>query len=300
MQTIALAVIACPWHPQRAAAAKRLCESLEGEAYAEHSEVIHGPGPEHCSVWSNKAWDWALKTGADRFLLIQEDAVVAPRFWPKFRAMIEAVPDEVIAMQVIHPIAPHLARLGCNWFATLDAMPGVAWSCTMKTLADFMRWKVEELRPGCDKRVNEDTLFALYCAAHRIPIWHPIPTLSDHDSELPSLVGHDQHTNRNSLVTWRHVTSDGDGLAGLEDARWWAPRNPLVKSGKEALPIPYVGRFYDATPYLYMRWVKDWKEDEADRIECDLVRFSQTPPPSLGGLQVKSVEVEVVDNAPPT
>ena len=167
----------------------------------------------------------------------------------------------------------------------------------MTILARFTDWK-SGLREGADHRMNEDGLFGLFCAANRIPILHPIPTLVDHDSTLPSLVGHDQHTHRNPLVTWRAVTEDGDGLAGLEDARYWAPRNPLIKSGSEAekaMQVPYLGRFYDATPYNYVRFVRDWTEEDADRIERDMVRFSQVPPSVPGGPAVKSVSVEVVD-----
>lgn len=298
-ESIALAIPHCPWSPERVGTMKRLTEALGLPEAASTTDgvapgtpcafyrAIVGPGPQHSSVWSRAAWEWAVGTGASHFLLLQEDALVAPRFWPKYHAMLAALPGEIIAFQANHPVTPHLAQAGCNWYATLDLLVGVAWSCPTETLRSFLDWCRKELKPGAEQRLNEDTLFGLFCATTRRPIWHPIPTLVDHDTSIPSLYGHDDHTHRRPPVTWDAVMDEGQGLAGLEDPRYWVPRNPLADPHASPLAVPYLGRFYNATAGRYARWVRDARPEEADRMARDRVRFSAVPPPSC--LRVESL-----------
>jgi hypothetical protein len=57
------------------------------------------------AVWSESMWTWGVTRNADWFLTLQDDASVAPNFWPILRAILEALPGgaEVLGLQVTHP-----------------------------------------------------------------------------------------------------------------------------------------------------------------------------------------------------
>ena len=246
--TVALAIPHAPWHPERVGSYRRLVETLhESCPTAVQARTVISDGPRHCSVWAVDAWTWAVSTDATHFLLLQDDAVVAPNFWEHLFAILEAVPGSPIGFQAIHPVGPELAKVGIHWYTTLDMMPGVAWACPMPMLREFLQFE------GRESTMNEDTIFALFCAAKGYRIHHPVPTIVDHDSTLTSLYGHDAHTHRNPCVTWRDA--------------------PLPASWALPDDVPHLGRFYQATPYNYVRYVKDWTDADADRIQGDIVQW---------------------------
>lgn len=283
MRTVALAIPHCSWDPERVRTLRRLRSQLEMSDFdvigsvTEDSgwsvlNVFAEPGPSHCSVWSNKMWTWGEETGADDFLTIQDDAIVIPHFWNHFRAMCEALPDEIIGLQAIHPAGPDLARNGCRWYTTRDMLAGVAYRIPRPLLVAFNKWRREQVRPGTEMRINEDNLVALFAVTHGLKIYHPIPTIADHhapEEQIRSNYGHATHGNRNSTVTWRQVEP-------VASAEWWKPR-PAMPPNIEIRDLsewtPHLGRFYLHTTWHLARNIEGWTEEEMRALESDLVRI---------------------------
>jgi hypothetical protein len=94
---------------------------------------------------------------------------------------------------------------------------------------DFLLWR-QELRQGAVESVTEDTLLGCFCLSTGHRIWHPIPTIIDHDTSIESTYGNEAHEHRRPSVTWKDSV--------LADAgEFWRPRS-----------VPHLGRFYASTP----------------------------------------------------
>jgi hypothetical protein len=65
-------------------------------------------------VWSEAMWRWSAETTAEWCLFLQDDASVAPNFWPILRAILNALPEDadVLGLQITHPACPNLAEEG--------------------------------------------------------------------------------------------------------------------------------------------------------------------------------------------
>jgi hypothetical protein len=276
--TIALAIPHCSWDPDRVRTLRRLIEQLRSdEPVGLDVRVFAEDGPAHCSVWSDKMWTWGEEIGADEFITIQDDAVVAPNFWPAMLAMMSAAPREIIGLQAIHPIGPALARNGCNWYTTRDMLAGVAYRIPGPALQVFNHWRHTMLRDGTQRRINEDNIVALFVASTGGRIWHPLPTIVDHHppgEPIKSNYGHDSHANQNGTWTWREAEVPTDPAA-------WMPRNPIPAVNADGSPVAdpppvvHLGRFYQHTPWHLARNVVGWSEDTMRELESDVVRFAQ-------------------------
>lgn len=253
MISLALAIPHTPWIPARVESVRRLREELgymaSGSLYREFTDR------EPNYVWSARMWTWGAETDATHFLTLQDDAIVAPHFWPALRAMIEAVPDQVIGLEVVHRAAPALAAQGHRFFTTTDCLIGVGYVLPTELLRAFFEWRSTALNEGAIEAITEDTLLAIWCMVTGHRIWHPLPTIIDHDTTLESNYGNDSHQNRRPLVRW-----DTHPECPLEHAQNWCQG-----------PAPvHLGRFYQATPGLAAKWVKDYgPEDYARHMRDD-------------------------------
>ncbi len=172
--TIALGIPHTPWVPERAESHLRLMSSLAGQrgglnisSNAFRTFTDREPN----SVWSQKMWRWAVSTGATHFLQLQDDAIVAPNFWPALRAMLEAVPDQVIGLEAAHPLGPEMQRTGRRWYRTRAWLIGVGYVFPVEVLKEFLRWG--EDNPGRIAVTNEDTLASQWACETGWDIWHP-------------------------------------------------------------------------------------------------------------------------------
>jgi hypothetical protein len=285
--TIALAVPWCPWIPERVESMNRLRAAL-GVSQDEKANRLLMPYREFTDrapndEWSEKVWEWLSTTSAEWCLQLQEDALVAPNFWPALHAILEALPEDadVVGLQVPHRAAPSLAREGVRLFTTADALIGVGYVVRRSALFDFLIWRGTQLRAGWRKPVppknlpelTEDTLLGVWCLATGRRIYHPIPTIVDHDVSMQSVWGNDDHPNRVATVRW-----DGDlgnalkrwTPADLEVPAWWCgdqfkhPGDVLRRAA-----IPHLGRFYDATPLLALKWVEGFTTADFQRARVD-------------------------------
>lgn len=272
MVTISLAISHTPWVPERVESMARLRKQLgiapedterpKFQPFANLYLEMTDRAPN--AVWSEKMWWWAVDTGADWCLFLQDDVEVAPNFWPALRAMLQALgpasdigprPVDVMCLEVAQPAAQALYDDGARWLTTSDALIGVGYVIRRKALAEFLEWRASKLKPGAlDKGgLTEDTMLGIWCLVTGRRIWGPLPTIIDHDTTIASTYGNDQHTNRRPLVRWDTV-----GPHDLESKATWTEG-----------PVRHIGRFYEASPYLAMRWVEGLTEADFVRFKAD-------------------------------
>jgi hypothetical protein len=252
---IATCVTHCPWRPERVESMARLRTQLGTQRgrgpYREETE--RAPN----AVWSELQWRWAAGTEARWCAFLQDDAMLAPNWWPALEAMLAAVPDRILGLESVHPATMTLARAGKRWCSTADGLIGVGYVLPRETLREFLTWRAGLLK-GAVEAITEDTLLDVFALSTGRRIWHPIPTIIDHDTSLDSTYGNDAHGFRRPLVKW----SDGDVCGwtsgDLERPEFWAPDG-----------VTHLGRFYAGTHWLCKQWTRDWTAEKQAAAESD-------------------------------
>jgi hypothetical protein len=239
---IALAIPHTPWIPERVVSMDRLRRQLVNRPNYYREFTDREPN----WAWSSKLWQWAIDTGARWLLQLQDDAMVGPEFWGHLREMLAYVPDDIIGLESVHPISRPLYEQGESWYTTSDGLIGVGYLVPVQTLNDFADWRANSLRPGWHGQINEDELINLFCLSTGRLVYHPVPTIIDHDVALASTYGNDLHTHRSPLVTT---------VRGARPTHWY--RGPR--------PVLGMGRFYGMTPATCRRWVKGFSLADYDK-----------------------------------
>ena len=225
--TICLAIPHTPWVPERVESMNRLYNQLAGPGpvrafmdvpYAEFREKAP------ISKWARDLWAWQVAQNTDWCMQLQDDTTVAPRFWPKLQAMLASLPQDagIIGLAATHPLAMEIARRGHRWYRTDAMLIGWAWVIRRPVLQHF-------LSVVTDKPFKcEDEQLGQFADHYGYKVWHPCPTLVDHDTSIASTYQNDAHSTRRPQVTWRDY-----GGASMEDPTWWAPGGL-----PEILPMP--------------------------------------------------------------
>ena len=85
------------------------------------------------------------------------------------------------------------------------------------SLPSFLKWC--DANPGIVAQNNEDSLVNFWAHKLGYDIWHPMPTIINHDLGVPSTYANDAHHEfsmyRRPTVTWRDV----ELRAGMKDTR---------------------------------------------------------------------------------
>lgn len=246
-----LAISHAPWVPERVESMARLVKSLADSNNACLNSDVYRVFDEKAAnhVWSEKMWRWASECDVDWCLFLQDDAVVAPQFWEMLKDITRrAGCHGVIGLQVAHPAAIALDEEGYSHFTSSDALVGVGYAIARDDLVEFLEWRATALNDGAVEKISEDTLIGLWCAVTGRLIYHPIPTIVDHDVTLQSTYGNDAHSNRRSRVRWDSLPK----------------RVALPRDG-----IPHVGCFYGSTPQLAREYVKEIDAETMKRIVSD-------------------------------
>ena len=239
--SIALSITHAPWIPARIAPMSRIVAALawEGPEAADagfkyvHTESTPGPNWK----WGEAQWSWALSTGAGGAIFLQDDTLVpgVPRehvetppprgtFWRYFRAMMLAIGDDtLIGFHTRHPEAQTLALLGRHWISTTELV-GTGYYFPRALLLEFMAWR-EKMGLERVRKIDEDTSIGAWARETKRRIWHPIPTIIDHDTDLASTAGNDRMDERRPAVFWddegwsdEQLASPGFWRAGIKDA----------------------------------------------------------------------------------
>lgn len=222
-----------PWIPARVESMARLERELDIHESIVAARQFTEKAPNW--KWSGDMWRWALAqceaTGASHFLSIQDDARVAPRFWQALRAMVIANPHAALGLEAVHPAGPAIAVRGLRWYSTCAWLIGVAYVLPVRFLRELLVWR--DAQPSWRiRQTNEDTLINDFCGEHGHRVFHPVPTIVDHDVAIASTYENDLDTHRRPTVTWRDGARFGFTEADLERSDWWATGN----STRLALP----------------------------------------------------------------
>jgi len=246
-QSFAVAIPHTPWVSERVESMQRLRKAVGQWVRAEEQDIEYKEFTDRAPnrKWSETMWRWGAQSDATHFLTLQDDVIAAPNFWPALRAMLEAQPDKVICLETVHPAAQALAIDGHRWMTTSDGLVGVGYVLPTALLREFLAWRGSALKEGALSAMTEDTLLALWCMSSGNRVWHPLPTIIDHDTSIPSTYANDEHPNRRPLVRWDTMPE-----APLEHAQNW----------RQGPPAKHVGRLYEATPGLARTWLKDVTE----------------------------------------
>lgn len=231
MVTFALAVPHTPWKAERAASLTRLVDALSPAPSSMLARKVFADREPNWS-WSEKLWTWGVESGATHLLQLQDDVLVGTDFWPHLTAMVEAVPEQIIGLESV-------LAIGSPWYSGTDSLIGVGYVLPCEVATQLLAWRRSQIRAEGWRRINEDQLICLFCFATGRRVWHPVPTIIDHDTELASTYGNDAHTHRRPARS----TVRGD----------LAPPSWAVQA-----EVAHVDRFYQATPSLCRQHVRGY------------------------------------------
>ena len=212
MTNVALGIIHAAHVPGREAQLDRLLCTLNDTTRPIIDERIHSVR-ETPREWARRSWNWALMTGADFSVILNDDVIVAPMFWPALYAMLEVFPRRtVLGLGTVDPAQEEAFKRGERWLNNGHGVVGWAVGMRREEIqllvdeearlpADHRSSGHDECRPDCP-HWHEDSWTNEVLAKHQIPVWHPIPSIVQHDVSLPSLYGNDHHKTRTAPVTW--------------------------------------------------------------------------------------------------
>lgn len=209
----------------------------------------------HVSVWSARMWHGALdrSEGVGHCVFLQDDDRVPLFFGRAIRAIVEAVPDQLIGLHLHHPGARLAAQDG-ERFVTTTSCVGVGYVLPAPLLAHFLAWR-STLDRALVYRTSEDNLLDAWAIHHRRRVWHPVPTVVRPDGTLGSTGGGggrddaDDQYMRGTVLGWEDFS-----VSDLVDSAWWRaglrqPPRHLVFAGiarpgvsRTAMPARFDGQ----------------------------------------------------------
>lgn len=197
---VAIGVPHTPWIQERA----KHIESIRDELvpHENNNDIFYREFYEREPNWSWAArmYDWAISTRCSHFLTVQDDMFLVPDFLEYVERMLHHVPDKVIGLHSVHPLAGAILKDGRRWFRTRCWLVGGAWLCPMSVLRDHREWcKANQERV---KRSNEDSLLNEWLTENGIDVWHPTPTIVSHLTHFKSTYANDTHANRKTEAAW--------------------------------------------------------------------------------------------------
>jgi hypothetical protein len=180
--------------------------------------------------WAPRSWQYAEfgPGGADFHVFLNDDVMPAPSFWGSLQAILKHLPrDVVLGLGTVDPVQRTAHERGERY-----AQAGIVgwgygmWHGVLRKLnEDHSRLAPDHRSPHSHDECpadchwwHEDAWITAFCAEHEYPIWHPVPSILDHDTEMASVYGNDHHAHRRAPVTWAEFT-DYD----LTDADFWRP-----------------------------------------------------------------------------
>lgn len=154
---------------------------------------------EHAQVWARRLWAWAAAQDSPAILL-NDDVTVSPDLVARVDAMTDILPNEIIALHSQLPAARSLAEAGVTWLRSYWCSgPGYVLPRSVSSKLD--EWVGDTAKPILDA-YNEDGYLQMWAWGRRRPIWHCLPALVQHDTEIASTLGYDKHTLRVAVVDW--------------------------------------------------------------------------------------------------
>jgi hypothetical protein len=217
----------CAWSQERYASVNRMLKELP-EATTCSSER-----PEHAYTWARRVWRF-IADDDEATVLLNDDVLLHPEFAEICRAMVAALPGELISLHSNMPGAVEAAKSGhhwcrCYWYTGPGVIVPPAVAQELVEFWDNLPW-------GYATRVNEDVVAILRAWEKQHPIYCAIPAPLIHDTLTSSTLGYNEHANRTPTVPWTEFTPDG---ADLISPDYWAPtgnepfcENPWMPASK--------------------------------------------------------------------
>lgn len=222
--TFALAIPHLPTDAARAANMVALRRWLEVDPKAGHdtpdSRGIAYREFTDKAPWAERSigrWKWALQSGADYFLQLEDDVHGSPVFWAALRAMRGTWPDDIIVLAATHSMGWIVANQGRRSYITPKLL-GWAFCLPGHWLPPLIAFAEQDNRLAqYSKKENacEDTFLADTLFRHGGIFRHPVPTIVDH-LHAKSTNGWDHICNSQASVTWREFSP-----ADLTTPVWW-------------------------------------------------------------------------------
>ena len=218
---IAIAIPHAPWLPERAENMARIRAAL-------HEQRKDVPGVQVQEFTEKAPWPerllrrchWALETGAERMVQLEDDVLLAPRFLRSLSAMHAAWPGDVLCLATTHPMAPLVQQQGRRSYRA-PALRGWGLDLPMSWVGRLVDYaeengRLEAFAKKHGKSACEDDFIIQFLILNDVFPRHPVPTIVDH-RYLPSTnAGFDDHTGTSASVTWR-----GFAEADLVEPEWW-------------------------------------------------------------------------------
>jgi hypothetical protein len=201
-------------------------ENILGTFHAARAEkpfVRVSEKPEHSYAYARGLWRWASYQDADVCLLLNDDITIHPHILKVVKAMVEAVPGEILSLHAQGSDAAAALERGCSWIRSYDLTgpANVMTPAQARELAEF--WEDTPDLAGPTGRgvldINEDNVASQWAYAHQRPMWLALPAPVAHDRSIPSTLGYDHHTLRETSVDWREYRIEMTSVA------WWTPKN---------------------------------------------------------------------------
>jgi hypothetical protein len=270
--TFALGIPHAKHRPERVKSLARLMAALdvyeptpETWALVPHLKVFDRKCPYW--EWSGEMWHWQLEKGGTHALVLQDDVMPMPNFWGALKAMVTAVPDQVLALETVHPAAMHFARENIGrWLRSWDGLIGVQYVIPRNLLAEFLHWRTWNLKRDAVCYITEDALIDCWLIDTGRKAWHPVPALASHDVGIPSTnTGFDLHPFRNVAVKW----SDGANCARDDGSPGWTVEQLATPEFWQVTKDPEdMGRFYGSTHSLALQWVTSFDDEKWAAVQA--------------------------------
>lgn len=203
------------WEPTRSATLDALLLDVRDARWLVHESLAK----EHSSTWARRMWEAAAADyPATHTAFLNDDVRVCPRWQETLEAIVEAVPDQIIAL---HHVRAHTHP---GPWARAYWLTGPGYLVPRSLLGEVID-AVSALWRRFPEG-NEDNLTMMWAWAKQRPIWHCIPAPVRHSAEVPSILGHDRHVCRETNVAW-----DTMPTVDMTRAEYWRPQGqpPLVE-----------------------------------------------------------------------
>lgn len=200
-------------HPKRAEAAEALALQLKNYPFMDVSISFDGAeASSHQEEWDNGKR--ALLKGANRgdwHIVVQDDAILCPDFYNNLVGAINAVPSKSIISLYTGTARPLGKRVKtavdkaehCSWLQFWMLL----WGVGIAIPSDHIEPMVEFVSAPPYDSAQYDNRIGYFYNRNRLPVWYTMPSLVDHDDEVPSLLGgHGKDINGERRVAHRLAT----------------------------------------------------------------------------------------------
>lgn len=210
--------------------------------------------------WAALAFEACL--GGTHGLVLQDDMMPCPDFWGVLRRTLEARPFDCLGLYCSHKGASQAYQDGLSWVTTCDGLIGGAYAAPASMFGELLsRWRDRFRWQG-----HEDTFIQTYLQSIGRFVYHPLPSLVDHDLSVEPTAGNPHHQTNPDLIRARvpwhdHPTPAPERLEArhlgrlFNGAHWLGIHNnhePTLEDIEGAYRADRGGEPVDDTPHVFI------------------------------------------------